>query len=90
MTDSHKLLRFKREAEILRKLLLQESPNSRSASEALDQLDSVFIDVREMEQYRTTGRLRLDHLFIESDLGNNKELMESYSRFANLAEGIEL
>ena len=49
-----------------------------------------FVDKALSDSPFTPQRLRFDNLFIESELANNKELAELYSKFANLYEGLEV
>ncbi len=85
-----KLKRLKAEAQSLAKLLKQESVSSENAVVALRKLKDIFNQVNNMTQYAVLGRIRLDRLFVEGDLANNVELADCYSRFANLAEGLEV
>ena len=85
-----KLNMLKTEAQLLEQLLRQESSSSKNAVIVLKELESIFNQVKSMTQYSVLGRIRLDRLFIEGDLANNNELADCYSRFANLAEGLEV
>ncbi|MBN1006544.1 hypothetical protein [Amphritea pacifica] len=85
-----KLKRLKTEAKSLEQLLKQEAVSSENAVVALNELEVIFNQVKSMNQYAVLGRIRLDRLFIEGDLANNMELSDCYSRFANLAEGLEV
>ncbi|EGQ7964899.1 TPA: hypothetical protein I7678_11205 [Vibrio vulnificus] len=85
-----KLKRLKTEVQLLEQILKQESSSSENAVVALKELEGVFNQVKSMNQYYVLGRIRLDRLFIEGDLANNIELADCYSRFANLAEGLEV
>jgi len=86
----YKLERLKKEAELLEQLLKKESESSENAAIALKALEGVFSQVKNMNQYCALGRIRLDRLFNESELGDNIELVDCYSRFANLAEGLDV
>jgi hypothetical protein len=85
-----KLKRLKKEAQSLEQLLKKESGSSENAVVALKELEGIFNQVKNMTQYAVLGRIRLDRLFIEGDLASNIELADCYSRFANLAEGLEV
>ncbi len=85
-----KLKKLKEEATLLESLLIKESSNSEEAKQLLNELQSVFTQVRTMASYQLIGRLRYDRLFMEGELANNTQLADCYCRFANLAEGIEV
>jgi len=85
-----KIKRLKNEAILLEQLLNQEVATSENAIVALRELEGVFKHIKSMGQYAVIGRIRLDRLFIEGDLANNIQLADCYSRFANLAEGLEV
>ncbi|MBV1790846.1 hypothetical protein KQ940_22520 [Marinobacterium sp. D7] len=85
-----KLNRLKSEAVSLEQLLKQEAASSENAALALKELEGIFNQVKSMDSYAILGRIRLDRLFIEGDLANNVQLADCYSRFANLAEGLEV
>jgi hypothetical protein len=89
MTED-KLSRLKKEATLLEQLLMQEATSKEDAKVALDQLSAIFNKIKCMNNYQAIGRIRLDYLFIEGELANNNELSDCYSRFANLAEGLEV
>lgn len=89
MSDD-KLSRLKNEAKLLEDLLLKESTSCGDAIKALKELDAIFNKVKEMDKYQILGRIRLDRLFIEGELSENIQLSDCYSRFANLAEGLEV
>ncbi len=72
------------------KILISEAKFEFPASaESLEQI-TPFVDNALSDSPFTPQRLRFDHLFIESELANNKELADLYSKFANLYEGLEV
>lgn len=85
-----KLESLKKEALLLENLLRSESASSESALVVLEQLECRFEQLKAMNTYKTLGRIKLDRYFIESELANNSQLADCYSRFANLAEGLEI
>lgn len=89
MSDD-KLSRLKKEALLLEQLLTKKAASINDAKTALDQLSEIFKKIKSMSSYQIIGRIRLDYLFIEGELANNNELADCYSRFGNLAEGLEV
>ncbi|SMF48785.1 hypothetical protein SAMN02745866_03187 [Alteromonadaceae bacterium Bs31] len=72
----------------LKKLILEAKIGFPASAESLEQIIP-FVDKALSDPLFTPQRLRFDHLFIESELANNKELADLYSKFANLYEGLE-
>ncbi|MBE0459905.1 hypothetical protein [Pseudoalteromonas prydzensis] len=85
----NKMAKLKKERIDLESMLLAK-PYSKAAYEALEALRPFFDKIDCMKSYYPLGRIRLVYLFLESDLGDDKDLFNSYGRFANLIEGIEV
>lgn len=88
--SQEKLIHLKKEAALLEQLLKNQADNVHDATVALDALHVYFEKVKKMDRFELLGRIRLDRLFIEGELANNDEIANCYSRFANLAEGLEV
>lgn len=73
----------------LKRLISQAKIEFPTSAESLEQIIP-FVDKALSDSPFTPQRLRFDHLFIESELSNNKELADLYSKFANLYEGLEV
>jgi len=84
-----KLESIKRERKLLEEMLLERQDNS-AAVEAYNALRPYFKEVDKMTSYYPIGRIRLVHLFLESDLGEDDDLFSCYGRFANLIEGVDV
>jgi hypothetical protein len=85
----NKMAKLKKERSDLESMLLAK-PNSEAAHKALEALNPFFDKIDCMKSYYPLGKIRLAYLFLESDLGDVKDLFNSYGRFANLIEGIEV
>lgn len=88
--SQEKLIRLKTEAALLKQLLENQAEDIQDAAIALDSLQVYFEKVKKMDRFEMLGRIRLDRLFIEGELANYEEIANCYSRFANLAEGLEV
>lgn len=85
----NKLEKIKAERKLLEKILLNKKGNS-AAREAYNALQPYFSEIDNMDDYHPIDRVRLVHLFLESNLSEDEELFSSYGRFANLVEGVEV
>lgn len=85
-----KLNSLKKEKEFLKSILLKESIGNEDAKYLYNELESYFDEVDVMQVYSTLGRIRYEKFIMESSLSKNIELVNSYSRFANLLEGVFL
>lgn len=85
-----KLHKLKAEKALIEQLLIKEMPNSADARAAYESLKPYFVKIDAMQSYKPLGRIRLERLFLESNLSKNIELFNCYGRFANLVEGISI
>ena len=85
MSDIKKL---KLEAKTLEKML--SASKSSFAADAYDSLKPYFSKIQTMDHYKPIGKVGLMRLFMETDLSNDKSLLECYGRFANLVEGLDV
>lgn len=83
------MAKLKKERKDLESMLLAKS-SSKAACEALEALRPFFDKIDCMHSYYPLDKIRLVYLFLESDLSDDKDLFNSYGRFANLVEGIEV